>query len=186
MIAAKDTNMSDPDLNRDVWDITMEEVKRGWLQGPLDESKVRQALGPLFVVSPRFGLRQADKLRPIDDISISLVNSSFSASYTLELDGVDGVDVLARNFAGAVGDDHTVSLELRDGEVLQGKLHSSLSVDDARSLMGPHLKLGRCLQTAAGTSVLVVGRCHQCSRSSRGANVVHIARASIWRVGLSV
>ena len=36
MIAAKDTNMSDPDLNRDVWDITMEEVKRGWLQGPLD------------------------------------------------------------------------------------------------------------------------------------------------------
>ena len=42
---------------------------------PMSEQQIAAKLGPLFVVSRRFGLAQADKIRPIDDLSESLVNS---------------------------------------------------------------------------------------------------------------
>ena len=141
MVAAKDSGVADVRLEEEVWNITMDEVKRGWLQGPLTEPQVRKELGPLYVVSPRFGLRQSDKTRPIGDMSISLVNSSFSASYLLELDGVDGVAVLARTFAGAVDDSGTVRLALSDGQVIEGELHPSLNLDEARRILGRTLDL---------------------------------------------
>ena len=74
-------------------------------------------------------------------MSISLVNSSFSASYLLELDGVDGVAVLARTFAGAVDDSGTVRLALSDGQVIEGELHPSLNLDEARRILGRTLDL---------------------------------------------
>lgn len=66
----------------DVWDVTTQEVERGWLAGPFTEEEMPSKHGPLFVASPRFGVVQSDKLRPIDDMSVSLVNAAFSPSYT--------------------------------------------------------------------------------------------------------
>lgn len=77
-----------------------------------------------YMLSRHGWIRQTDKVRPIDDLSISLVNSSFSASYALELDGVDGIAV-----------------ELSEGSKLQGRLHHSLSLSDAKKILGRTLDL---------------------------------------------
>ena len=86
-----------------------------WLQGPLSEAEVANRLGPLFVASPRFGLVQSDKTRPIDDMSVSLTNSAFAAKYKLDLDGVDSISVLCRTAVEAVQEDRQVIFELADG-----------------------------------------------------------------------
>lgn len=62
MIASRDNNCGDNELVEEVWQITMDEVSKGWLQGPMSDSQVREELGPL----------QSDKVRPIDDMSRSL------------------------------------------------------------------------------------------------------------------
>lgn len=50
---------------------------------------------PFLRLLPGLASSRPTKTRPIDDMSISLVNSSFSPSYRLELAGVDVVAVLA-------------------------------------------------------------------------------------------
>ena len=79
MIAGSSREGSE-DLRQAVWDLTLEEVEKGWLEGPLTESEVEQRVGPLFVASRRFGLHQSDKIRQIDNMSESLVNSAFGSS----------------------------------------------------------------------------------------------------------
>ena len=98
-------------------------------------------------------------------MSISLVNSSFAASYSLELDGVDGIAVLARTMAGAVTDDGRVSLKLSDGSSLEGSLHFSLDVTAARTILGRTLDLDSAYkqllvrQSSLWSSVLQVRDC---------------------------
>ena len=73
-------------IDRVVWQKTMEEVEKGWLIGPLDESQV-PVDRPL---SRRFGLKQrADKVRLIDDYSESGVNACVTVSESPLLHTVD-------------------------------------------------------------------------------------------------
>ncbi len=69
------------------------------------------------------------------------MNSSFAASYKLDLDGVDGVSVLAKAMLDAVDDGGVVEMTLSSGETLKGKLHGSLTVEQARDLCGCTLDL---------------------------------------------
>ena len=124
-----------------VWKGALDEVEKGWLVGPLSEEQVVTQYGPLYVASPRFGLQQSDKVRAIDDMSISLVNSSFAVSYKLDLDGVDGISVLAKTMLDAVDGYRKVKLTLSNGKVLEGRLHNSFSIDQARDLCGRTLDL---------------------------------------------
>ena len=134
-------SVQDAEVRQAVWEVTQDELAKGWLQGPFSEAEVRRMLGPLFVVSKRFGLVQTDKVRQIDNLSESLVNSAFAASYKLDLDGIDGISVLARCFAESVTSDGFVQIRLSDGSVRRGKLHSSFSVSSARSIGGRTLDL---------------------------------------------
>eukprot|EP00438_Fugacium_kawagutii_P011611 Skav216067 [mRNA] locus=scaffold389:28036:29832:+ [translate_table: standard] len=129
------------ETRRELWQRAMDEVGKGWLRGPLTEAQVAGQLGPLFVVSRRFGLTQSDKVRPIDDLSESLVNSAYGSSYRLDLPGVDGISLVARTMIEAVKDDGTVVLTLSDGSSLNGYLHNSMSVREARTLVGRTLDL---------------------------------------------
>lgn len=65
-----------------IWEGPCEEADKGWLSGPYKESELVELLGPMFVVSRRFGLEQTDKTRAIDDMSDSLV------AQPLEADGI--------------------------------------------------------------------------------------------------
>ena len=133
MLLTKDHGHMDPEVKAAVWNVTLQEVDSGWLQGPYSESEVKELYGPLFVCSPRFGLVQSDKVRPIDDMSISMVNSAFAPQYKLALEGVDGIAVMARTFAEAVDDDGHVCVNLATGDVLRGVLQLVTSAG-ARSI----------------------------------------------------
>ena len=116
-------------------------MEKGWLRGPFKENELAEMLGPLFVVSRRFGIWQNDKIRLIDDLSESLVNLSFGCGAKVNLGGADEVALLARALVAMVGDDRTVSVKLNDGSTLAGILHSSLTVVQAKTLVGRTLDL---------------------------------------------
>lgn len=45
------------EITKRVWSITLKEVQKGWLEGPLTKESIAEKYGPLFVASPRFGLQ---------------------------------------------------------------------------------------------------------------------------------
>ena len=168
MLTAKWTHSSDhlprggsPEMQRQVWDASLSEVEAGWLQGPLSHQQVADMVGPLYVVSPRFGLQQSDKLRLIDDLSCSHVNQAFCSNLKLDLGGIDEVAVVARTFLEMISDDGMVSCTLCDGTCLRGPLSSELSVQDARRLVGRTLDLEaaykQCLVSESSLWASVLG-----------------------------
>lgn len=129
------------EVKRAIWEGALAEVEKTWLEGPYTEAQLSQKLGPLFVVSHRFGLEQSDKVRAIDDMSESLVNACFGSVYKLDLLGIDGVAILARTFVESVTDDRRVCFRLSDGTMLSGLLNNEFSIDQARALRGRTLDL---------------------------------------------
>ena len=85
--AVKEVRSSgDEEIDKIVWQKTLEEVEKGWLVGPLDEKHVPKDR-PL---SRRFGLKQRHgKVRLIDDYSESGVNSCVTVSESPMLHTVD-------------------------------------------------------------------------------------------------
>ena len=62
----------DSEIDRGVYDSTLKELERGLLVGPIDPDDIPKG----STLTRRFGVRQKDKVRPIDDYKASLVNSS--------------------------------------------------------------------------------------------------------------
>ena len=85
--ALKGSNASsgDPDLDTKLYQKTLDEVDKGWLRGPLEWADLESNA----VVSKRFGLQQGEKLRPIDDYSMSSVNATVTAKDQATADNVD-------------------------------------------------------------------------------------------------
>ena len=76
----------DPIIDAEVWRKTLEEVERGWLQGPLTRSSVPGDQP----ISRRFGLLQKKgKVRLIDDFSESGVNSTVTSVESPVLHTID-------------------------------------------------------------------------------------------------
>ena len=67
-----------PETDRSFWDAQLAEVAKDWLRGPFDSvDEVAQVLGETPHVSRRFPLIQGPKVRGIDDLTESGVNSTF-------------------------------------------------------------------------------------------------------------
>jgi hypothetical protein len=94
-LASVSGGSSDPGLDVEVWEATLEEVRRGWLLEPADEASLDKALG-CWIPSRRFGIRQSAKLRVIDDFAASLVNDALSAEESVDPDGLDRIAVNAK------------------------------------------------------------------------------------------
>ena len=77
----------DQEMDREVWASTLAEVEGGSLEGPYEASE----LPPGHLVSPRFGLRQGAKVRPIDNMSASGLNSTVGLPEKLQVDTVDEI-----------------------------------------------------------------------------------------------
>eukprot|EP00435_Cladocopium_sp_Y103_P035488 s3870_g9.t1 len=77
----------DVELDKSLWTKTLSEVEKGWLRGPL----AWEDLPSGSTVSRRFPLSQSGKVRPIDDLSQSQINSTVN---TFEQATVDGPDVI--------------------------------------------------------------------------------------------
>ena len=83
------------DVASQVWEATIKEVKKGWLDGPLTAEEVSEKIGPLWTPSRRFGIVQSSKVRNIDDLSEFAVNQAYGTPEKLDLGGVDEVVSLA-------------------------------------------------------------------------------------------
>ena len=70
-----------------LYEITLEERDKGWLQGPIDPS----TLDDRASVSRRFAVFQSGKVRPIDDLSESLINSTTSRTEAVTPHGLDTI-----------------------------------------------------------------------------------------------
>ena len=70
-----------------LWEATLEEVAAGFLSGPYHPDDAPAGA----VISPRFGLQQKNKLRPIDNFSSSHVNGATGMQDKLQLDSVDEI-----------------------------------------------------------------------------------------------
>ncbi len=75
----------DDEMDASIWYQTLDEVQKGWLQGPLGDSLVPQDAP----ISRRFGVRQKNKIRPVDDFSASGVNSAAGVSEAPALHTID-------------------------------------------------------------------------------------------------
>lgn len=74
-----------------VYDKTLEEVSSGWAVGPLKLEDMPEHC----VLSRRFGLRQPNKIRLIDDLSGSFVNSSVQSEESPKPHTTDVVAAIA-------------------------------------------------------------------------------------------
>ena len=77
----------DSELDEQLYAATQKEVKKGFLEGPLDP----RALPAGATLTRRFGIKQKSKTRPIDDYKASFVNSSVSQTETASVHTVDHI-----------------------------------------------------------------------------------------------
>ena len=73
-------------MEPDVWAATLKESENGWLTFRPD-----QTIQSGCVVSSRFGVKQKNKVRPIDNFRSSLVNSACGVREKVAMDGVDEI-----------------------------------------------------------------------------------------------
>lgn len=91
-VTASCSSSGDPELDLRLFDATVAEVSLGWLEGPFTEKDL-DPLG-IWIPSRRFAVVQGQKLRPVDDYSISRINSTLS---TFEAISPDDIDCIAAN-----------------------------------------------------------------------------------------
>jgi hypothetical protein len=93
------------------------------------------------LISKRFGIKQGEAYRPIDDLAASLVNSCYGKSNHLDLGGTDEIAVIVRTILESVSASGWVVVTLSDGTRLEGSLHESWEQEGARRITGRTLDL---------------------------------------------
>ena len=72
----------DAALDSELYAVTCEEVVRGFLTGPCEPADLDRELG-CWLPARRFGVRQGQKTRPVDDFSEAGVNCAFESTETV-------------------------------------------------------------------------------------------------------
>ena len=91
---------ADPEVAKAVHDETVQQLKDGWVKGPFTSSELDKKYAGCWIPSKRFGVRQGNKIRAVDDFSEFLINASVTATEKLQLFGLDEVVNTARTFLG--------------------------------------------------------------------------------------
>ena len=89
---AATVSSGDREHDMKLWQATLEEVEEGFLTGPWDASHLDRE----SVVSPRFGLQQKSKLRPIDNFTSSHVNNAAGVQERFMVDTVDEICAMVK------------------------------------------------------------------------------------------
>ena len=140
-ILGKVRSSNDASVDQAVWAETLLEIDKGWLTGPYNQDQVNLLLGNDWIASRRFGIRQGDKIRTIDDYSESQANSSVSMFEKIELMGVDDFVAVVKIAAESTKPDGSILLTLDSGEQLSGLIPAGTSVDDALRWTGKTVDL---------------------------------------------
>lgn len=97
---AATVSSGESDADSRLWQATLEEVEAGFLTGPWGA----EHLGKESVVSPRFGLLQKGKLRPIDNFSSSQVNGTVGLREKFSVDTVDEICAMIKAWLQCSGE----------------------------------------------------------------------------------
>eukprot|EP00435_Cladocopium_sp_Y103_P017790 s259_g4.t1 len=81
-----------------VYEEMMQQLKDGWVKGPFSVAQLDEKYNHCWIPSKRFGVRQGQKIRAVDDFSEFLINASVSSTERLQLFGIDEVVNTARTF----------------------------------------------------------------------------------------
>ena len=65
----------------ELWGRSLQEVEKGWSQGPYSEDQLPQGC----IVSKRFAVEHGLKVRPIDDLKQSMVNSAYGCNGKIQI-----------------------------------------------------------------------------------------------------
>ena len=77
----------DPELDQDLFEATMKEVTKGFLEGPV----CRSSLPPGSTLTKRFPVKQKNKGRPIYDYKASLVNFAVTQNEGVTIHTIDHI-----------------------------------------------------------------------------------------------
>ena len=93
----------DMDMAQSVWDETIEQTQddKRWVLGPFTSEQITERQGRHWIPAKRFGVKQGGKVRPADDFSQYLINSSVTCHEKIDLEGIDHICSTARFFLGA-------------------------------------------------------------------------------------
>ena len=91
---------SDKEVALAVYQETLQQLEDGWVKGPFTEAQLDAKYDSCWIPSKRFGVRQGQKIRAVDDFSEFLINASVSSTEKLQLFGIDEVINTARTFLG--------------------------------------------------------------------------------------
>eukprot|EP00435_Cladocopium_sp_Y103_P067316 s126_g29.t2 len=91
---------NDEEIACAVYEETLQQLNDGWVKGPFTEEQLDKKFDGCWIPSKRFGVRQGQKIRAVDDFSEFLINSSVSSVEKLQLFGIDEVVNTARTFLG--------------------------------------------------------------------------------------
>jgi len=121
----------DPEVARTVCDDNVAEAAADgrWIRGPLSRSGVAARVGPLWILSSRFGVKQGEKTRAVDDLSEFYVNAAYCCREKVTLGGLDEVVAVAKRSAQAVDADGVVQCDLASSVTLRGELHPQSRAD---------------------------------------------------------
>ena len=119
-------HQDEPEMTQKLYEVTMDEVQRGFLKGPYDSLEaVKEEFGLTHVVvNRRFHLLQGgtNKPRAIDDCKTSGLNNAYTQNNKLVLQDLDSYVAMAA-FASSAVHGNKVSVQLDTGECVLRPLH---------------------------------------------------------------
>ena len=126
MILGKMGTHSINDDDKELYEITVREAtEKGWLEGPYGVDYVSKKFQNSWLPVRRFGVRQKNKLRPIDDMKENRLNESFTCNDKIDLKSLDqilwSIFVLIR----CCTFHNEVHFRLKSGEELHGRVEST-------------------------------------------------------------
>ena len=134
--------LQDVEIAEAIWSETMDQAgdDKQWVRGPFSAAEISARHGEQWVPSKRFGVRQGGKIRPVDDFSQFLINSTISCHEKIDLEGIDSICATARFFLGASSSCGNWQIPSEEG-FISGSLSSSWEGHSARDLYGRCLDL---------------------------------------------
>ena len=91
------SSSGDQELDSQLYEATLKEVAKGYLIGPVDPGSLPKGA----TLTKRFGVKQKNKVRPIDDYKASMVNSSVAQTETATVHTIDHIAALVACFLKA-------------------------------------------------------------------------------------
>ncbi|KAF4650196.1 hypothetical protein FOL47_001374 [Perkinsus chesapeaki] len=91
LITSKCRRHPEDPLVTDLWNMAVQDVDRHRLEGPYTRQQMDSLFGDRWLFSERFPKTESDKIREIDDLTSSMVNSLTAVPEKLFLDTIDDV-----------------------------------------------------------------------------------------------